>query len=105
MEVILRVIPAQPVERTRRMIPAQPVKRTRQLRLHRHQADQTADERLRSGLVEALRSDEPNLTVLAQLRRRYHLERSLADVDRRLRRRAVLIARLRSYDLPEARSA
>jgi hypothetical protein len=81
------------------------VERTRQLRLRRHQADQAADEQFRSVLVEALRTDEPNLTVSAQLKRRYHLERSLADVERRLRRRAVLIARLTSYGLPEARSA
>jgi hypothetical protein len=85
--------------------PIQSVERTRQLRLRRHQADQAADEQFRSDVMEALRSRQPNLTVLAQLQRRYHLERSLADVDRRLIRRAVLIARLRSYDLPEGRSA
>jgi hypothetical protein len=88
-----------------RVILVQPVERTRQLRLCRHEADQAADEAFRSILLEALWSDEPYLTVSAQLQRRYHLERSLADVDRRLTRRAVLIARLRSYDLPEARSA
>jgi hypothetical protein len=88
-----------------RVTPDQRVERTRQLRLCSHQADQAADEAFRSRLVEALRSDEPYVTVSAQLQRRYHLERCLADVDRRLTRRAVLIARLRSYCLPEARSA
>jgi hypothetical protein len=88
-----------------RVISVQRVERTRHCRLRRHQADQAADEQFREDLVEALRSDEPSLTVLAQLRRRYHLERSIDDVDRRLSRRAVLIARLRSYDLPEVRSA
>ena len=65
-----------------RVIPVQPVERTRQLRLRRHEDDQAADEQFR-----------------------YYLERSLADVNRQLSRRAVLIARLRSYDLPEVRSA
>jgi hypothetical protein len=95
----MRVIHVQPVERT-------PL----QLRLRRYEADQAADEAFRSLLVEELRSDElrsdePNLTVSAQLQRRYHFERAFADVDRRLIRRAVLIARLRSYGVPEARSA
>jgi hypothetical protein len=90
------------------VILVQPVERTLQLRLRRHEADQAADEAFRSLLVEELRSDElrdePNLTVSAQLHRRYHFERAFADVDRRLIRRAVLIARLRSY-VPEARWA
>lgn len=66
---------------------------------------QTADEQFRSTLVDTLNGDEPTLTVSAQTERRLRLERSLADVEARLTRRALLIARLQSSRRPLIASA
>ena len=74
------------------------VERVHQRQLRRLAREQDADEQFRRHLVSSLRAEDGSLTVSAQLQRRSRLERSLDDVERRLARRARLIAHLESSD-------
>jgi hypothetical protein len=81
------------------------VEHTRLLRLRSLLAAQAADQEKRTLLIESLAADAPNLTYAGQLQRRYEIERSLADVERQLIRRAGTIAGLRSFEEPAASEA
>jgi hypothetical protein len=74
------------------------VKQVHQRQLRRLAREQDADEQFRRHLVRSLCAEDGRLTVYAQMQRRSRLERSLDDVERRLARRARLIAHLESSD-------